>query len=142
MLAAGFHVLPTDGSPELAGEAEKRLRRPVRVLLFEDIDFTDEFDGVWANACLLHVPRPTLGQILALVRTALRQRGVFYASFKTGGQEGRDSFGRYYNHPDKPILREALGTGWSSVDIEQRPGNGYYNLPAEWLHVTAVKARS
>lgn len=33
MLAAGFDVLPTDGSPELAREAGKRLGRPVQVLL-------------------------------------------------------------------------------------------------------------
>ncbi len=33
MLARGFDVTPTDGSPELAREAEKRLGRPVRVLL-------------------------------------------------------------------------------------------------------------
>ncbi len=37
MLARGFDVTPTDGSPELAREAEKRLGRPVRLLLFENL---------------------------------------------------------------------------------------------------------
>lgn len=34
MIAAGFDVTPTDGSPGLAREAEKRLGRPVRVMKF------------------------------------------------------------------------------------------------------------
>ena len=38
MLAAGFDVEPTDGSPMLAAEAARRLGRPVRVLLFDDLD--------------------------------------------------------------------------------------------------------
>lgn len=140
MLASGFDVTPTDGSPELARQAEKRLDRPVKVLLFEDIDFMDEFDGVWANACLLHVPRPSVAAILGKICSALRSRGVLFASFKTGDAEGIDRFGRYYNHPDEPFLRSALGPGWSSVDIVRRAGTGYYNLPADWLLVTAVKA--
>ena len=60
MLVRGFDVTPTDGSAELAREAEKRLERPVHVLLFNDLDEKNSYDGVWANACLLHVPRAEL----------------------------------------------------------------------------------
>lgn len=141
MLAAGFDVTPTDGSPELARQAEKRLGRPVKVLLFEDIDFAGAFDGIWANACLLHAPKPHLPAIFGKIDKALRPGGVLYASFKTGGVEGADRFGRYYNYPDEQYLRHALRTGsWSSIEIEQRSGTGYYNLPAEWLHLLAVAA--
>jgi SAM-dependent methyltransferase len=140
MIAAGFDVLPTDGSPELARQAERRLGRPVKPLLFEDIEFVDEFDGVWANACLLHVPRPSLSAVFAKIHRTLRTGGVMYASFKTGGDETIDRFGRYYNYPDEAFLHAALGRGWSSVEMVQKAAPGYYNLPAEWLHVTAVKA--
>lgn len=140
MLAAGFDATPTDGVPELARQAERRLGRPVRVLLFEDIDFVAEFDGVWANACLLHAPKPSLPAIFGKIRRALRAGGVMGASFKTGGAETVDRFGRYYNYPDEAFLREAIGTGWSSVQMSQRAGTGYYNLPANWLHVIAIKA--
>jgi SAM-dependent methyltransferase len=139
MLAAGFEAVPTDGSPELAAQAEKHLGRPVRVLLFEDIDFVAAFDGVWANACLLHAPKPSLPAIFKKIRRALRPGGVMYASFKTGAAEGIDRFGRYYNYPDEAFLREALGAGWSAIEMAQRSGAGYYNLPAEWLQVTAIK---
>lgn len=140
MIAAGFDVVPTDGSPELAMEAEKRLGRPVEVLLFEDIDYAEDFDAVWANACLLHVPRPDLAAILRKINRTLRPGGIFYASFKTGNAEGADQFGRYYNQPDDTFLRSAMGSGWSSIAMVKRAGTGYYNLPSDWLHVTAIKA--
>ncbi len=57
MIARGFDVVPTDGSPELAREAERRLGRPVRLLQFEQLDERSAFDGVFASASLLHVPR-------------------------------------------------------------------------------------
>ena len=65
MLARGFDARATDGSPEMAGEASRRLGRPVETLLFHDLDEVEAYDGVWANACLLHVPRPELVQVLA-----------------------------------------------------------------------------
>jgi SAM-dependent methyltransferase len=141
MLAAGFDVTPTDGSAELARQAERRLGRPVDVLLFEDIGFDVRFDGVWANACLLHAPKASLPGIFEKIHRALRSGGVLYASFKTGKEEGADEFGRYFNYPDEAFLREELGmAGWRSIDIVQRQGSGYFNTPADWLHVLAVKA--
>ncbi|WP_216842925.1 class I SAM-dependent methyltransferase, partial [Enterococcus faecalis] len=97
LLALGLEVMPTDGSPELAAEAQKRLGRPVQVLLFEDLAADAAVDGVWANACLLHVPRSALPGILARVQRALLPGGVFYASYKAGEAEGRDRFGRFFN---------------------------------------------
>ena len=60
----GFDVAPTDGSPEMAAIASRRLGRPVATLLFHDLDAVEAYDGVWANACLLHVPRAELAQVL------------------------------------------------------------------------------
>lgn len=140
LLALGLDVTPTDGSPELAVQAEKRLGRPVSVLLFEDLSAHATFDGVWANACLLHVPRPALPGILARVHRALRPSGAFYASFKAGEAEGRDRFGRYYNYPDADWLRSAYDNGrWRSLDITEDSGGGYDQEPTRWLHATAIK---
>src|SRR5687768_16464593 len=79
MLARGFDVTPTDGSAELARQAEKRLGRPVRVLLFEEVEEKEVYDGVWASACLLHVPRAELAGIIGRINDALKPGGVFYA---------------------------------------------------------------
>jgi SAM-dependent methyltransferase len=140
MRVRGFSVVPTDGTPEMAAEAAKRIGIPVAVLRFEDIDMAAVFDGVWANACLLHVPRAKLAGILAKIHTALRPGGVFYASFKAGENEGHDGLGRYFNYPSKDWLRRAYEVRpWATIEIQENSGSGYDNQPTDWLHVTTVK---
>jgi 2-polyprenyl-3-methyl-5-hydroxy-6-metoxy-1,4-benzoquinol methylase len=140
LLSSGLDLVPTDGCAELAEEAEKRLKQPVRVLLFEDLDEQQRYDGVWANACLLHVPRSELPGIILCIHTALKPAGVFHATYKAGSQEGRDRFGRYYNYPSPEWLRLAYGDGWQDIESEQKMGSGYDREPTEWLLVTATKA--
>jgi len=82
MLARGFQLDATDGVPEIAREAEGRIGRPVRVMRFDELDAVEEYDGVWAHASLLHVPRAALPGVLSLVFRALKPRGVHFASFK------------------------------------------------------------
>lgn len=138
MLAAGLRVTPTDGVAEMAIEAQKRLGIGVKVLRFGDIAFSAAFDGVFANACLLHEPRASLPAILSSIRRALRPQGLFYASFKAGEGEGVDGLGRYYNYPDEPWLRSACAAaGWHGLDIEMAEGSGYDRKPTTWLHVFA-----
>lgn len=140
LLGRGLEVTPTDGSPELAAQAALRLGRPVSVLLFEDLDASAAYDGVWAKACLLHVPRTALPAIIAKVHAALRPGGAFYASFKAGEAEGRDRFGRYYNYPSAEWLRETYGTSaWHSLDMTEESGGGYDGEPTRWLHAFAIK---
>jgi SAM-dependent methyltransferase len=142
MLARGFDARATDGSPEMAGEASRRLGRPVETLLFHDLDEVEAYDGVWANACLLHVPRPELAQVLARIWRALRAGGHFYASFKTGDAEGRDTLNRYYNYPSSDWLRaNYAGAGsWSSLSIEEGEVRGFDDKQAAMLFVVARKA--
>ncbi|MBB3308946.1 SAM-dependent methyltransferase [Rhizobium sp. BK196] len=140
MLARGFDVLPTDGSAELARQAEKLIGSPVKVMRFEELAAREEFDGVWAEASLLHVPRADLPSILTLIRNALKENGVFHASFKAGSAEGHDGFGRYYNYPSKEWLRELLvAGGWKGVVINEADGGGYDNKPTSWLYLSTLK---
>ena len=90
MLARGFNLRATDGSPEMAGMASRKLNHPVEVMLFDQLDAREAYDGVWASACLLHVPRAELAGILARIHRALTAGGVFYASFKAGEGDGRE----------------------------------------------------
>ncbi|MBD8664965.1 class I SAM-dependent methyltransferase [Rhizobium sp. CFBP 8752] len=141
MIERGFDVTPTDGVAEMAEQASRRLGRTVAVLRFGDIASVAAYDGVWANACLLHTPINDLADILARIHRALRPGGIFYASYKTGGEEMTDAIGRYYNNPSRPWLEQAYRTvTWSSLEISTNDGSGYDDRPTEWLHVTAVKA--
>jgi len=139
MIERGFAVQPTDGSPELAMEAEKRLGRPVRVMLFDALEDRDAYDGVWASASLLHAPRQALTAILARVHRALRPGGLFVASYKGGAEEGRDRFGRFYSYVDEPTLRRHYeeAAAWQPLVIESEAGSGYDRQPTQWLWVAA-----
>jgi len=140
MIGRGFQVRPTDGTPELAQAAEQRLGIPVATLLFADLDETGTCDGIWANACLLHVPGEDLPGILSKIHAALKTGGVFYASFKAGEAEGRDQFDRYYNYPSESTLRGwYAASDWADVTVTAERGGGYDGRPTDWLHVVAIR---
>lgn len=141
MIDHGCDVTPTDGSPELAAEAERLLGRPVRVMTFDALDDRNAFDGVWACACLLHVPIADLPFILRKVHRALRQDGRFVASFKSGQGEGRDGFGRYYSYPTPDALRAAYtaAADWAELAVETEAGFGYDGVATDWAWVTVRK---
>ena len=139
MIARGFAVTATDGSAAMVRQAEARIGRPVRVMRFDQLDEAERYDGVWAHASLLHVPRPDLPEVLARVWRALRPGGWHFASFKAGEAEGRDRLGRRFNFPDEAWLADAYrGAGeWSAIRIDGFAGGGYDGVARRWLGVTA-----
>lgn len=139
MLARGLDIQPSDASPELAAQSERRLGRPVRIMRFDELADESAYDGVWASASLLHAPASELTGDLARIHRALRPGGLFVASFKAGTGEGRDRFGRYYNYPDAATLLDHYrrAAPWISVTLQKVEGSGYDKKPTEWLWVTA-----
>ncbi|PYB77972.1 class I SAM-dependent methyltransferase [Rhizobium wuzhouense] len=138
LIARGFDVTPSDGSAAMAAEAERRLGRPVLVLPFQQLAYVAAFDGIWANACLLHVPRRDLSDVLGRVARALRPAGRLYASFKTGGGEGLDSLGRYYNRPSQEELHAlCIAAGFVDIEIETVSGGAFDGEPTTWLYLHA-----
>ena len=143
MLADGFKVRATDGSPEMAEIASRRLGQRVDAMRFDQLDEQEAYDGVWAGACLLHVPRDELTGILKRIRRALRGNGVFYASFKIGeGDDGRDSLGRYYNYPSPEWLAAAYAAAgpWQSLTSDTSEIQSFDKTPATMLHLVVRKS--
>ncbi len=104
--ARGYRVVATEPCEALARRAEALLGAPVLRLRFEEMRFAAEFDGVWACASLLHVPRRDLPGAVAACLRALRPGGVLFASFKHGrGERERD--GRRFTDLDE--------AGWAEV---------------------------
>jgi SAM-dependent methyltransferase len=142
MLAAGFSVRATDGSPEMAEIASRRLGHPVDTMRFDELDSYDAYDGVWASACLLHVPRDQLAGILARIRRALKLGGIFYASFKLGAGDGRDSLGRYYNFPSPEWLEVTYAAAgpWDLLKSDTSEVRSFDETPATMLHLVVRKS--
>jgi SAM-dependent methyltransferase len=141
MLAAGFQVRSTDGSPEMAAIAARRIGHPVETMRFDELDEFEAHDGVWASACLLHVPSDELVGVLRRIRRALKPSGAFYASFKTGQGGARDNLGRYYNYPSPQWLEAAYAAAgaWSPVAADTSVVKSFDETPATMLHLVVRK---
>jgi SAM-dependent methyltransferase len=141
MLARGFDVEPTDGVAEMAAKAEARLGRPVRVMRFDELDVTERYDAVIANASLLHVPLTELTPIFARIWRALKPGGWHLATYKTAAEPGYDEHGRYYNYLSRDEADRQYGAAgeWELIDYKECAGVGYFSAPAQWLEVIARK---
>lgn len=113
----GFTVTAMDASGKMCAEAEKLLKQEVLRLSFEEMNFQNEFDGIWACASLLHVAKSEINLIMRKLKNALMQDGVLYASFKYGTEE-RIEQGRLFNDYDRSSLTVLLEiSGFTVRDI-------------------------
>src|SRR3954451_2645856 len=92
----GYRVTAIDASAAMVEMAAKATGLPVRLLLFQQIDFVEEFDGVWTMASLLHVPTADVDDVVRRLTRALRPGGAWYLSVKLGDGERRNDDGRMF----------------------------------------------
>lgn len=103
----GFQVTAFDASKEMVKLASELLDQKVLLMSFEDLSLTEQYDGIWACASLLHVEKAKLSRVVAELAKHLKDGGVFYISFKYGREEYWKE-GRYFNHLDEDTLKEML----------------------------------
>ena len=84
----GYKVTAIDGSLEMCKLASEFANINVHHIQFQKIEFKNEFNGIWASASLLHVPSDEIDLVLNKLKEALKDDGIFYASFKLGDFEG------------------------------------------------------
>lgn len=120
----GYEVEAFDASEAMVRMAAAHSGLPVRHMTFEQVDWDNHFDGIWASASLLHVPRSDLSRIIAKFRQALKSEGILYLSFKYGTDE-REKDGRRFTDMNEKALRDELGKVdsldvvdiWTSEDV-------------------------
>lgn len=102
-----YEVISIDNSEVLVDEASKILRNQVILMDVKDMEFNNEFDGIWACASLLHIPFNDLPDVLNKCFKALKEDGVMYLSFKYGTFEGHRN-GRYFTDINEERLNLLL----------------------------------
>lgn len=123
----GFEVTAFDGAAIMAAKASAHTGLDVLHLNFTDVAWRDAFDGVWANASLLHVPRAELPDVMRRLRDALVPGGVWELSFKLGRGE-RQTPGRLFTDLDEPMVRQLVSEVGGldilaiSLSYDVRPG--------------------
>lgn len=134
----GYGAVGVDPSPALAQLAREHSGCEVLVQPVEATNFRGEFDGVWACASLLHLPRSALPLALRSIRQALRPHGAFFLSMQRGSGETRMADGRFFARYQLSDLRGELQVagfeildGWESGDSL---GAG---RPIRWINLLA-----
>lgn len=106
-LTEGYRVTSIDGSQEFCKIAMDKFSIPVINMNFLDINFSNEFDGVFACGSILHLDNVDLAKVLTKIHESLKEKGILYCSFKEG-QTTRIYNGRFYNDMTKEKMIEIL----------------------------------
>ena len=68
----GYDVVSFDISKELVDLASRLIGQKVLHMSFGDLDFENEFHGIWASASLLHIPQEEMDDVLEKLSRALK----------------------------------------------------------------------
>lgn len=104
-ISKGFEVTAIDGSQKMCEIASEFIGQDVKHMQFQEIEYENEFDGIWASASLLHVSSEEIEMVLKRLEKSLKANGIFYASFKYGDFEGVRN-GRYFTDHSEKSARE------------------------------------
>jgi SAM-dependent methyltransferase len=137
----GYAVTAFDNSPALVKIATKLTGQEILTLAFQDMEFQEQFDGVWACASLIHVPMKDMHDVIARISRSMKVDGVLYASFSYGtGEDTRngrrvvdfdeDRFDELLErHPELTVIRY-----WKTRDLLPDREN------QQWLNILVRKA--
>ncbi|MDF2541229.1 MAG: Methyltransferase type 11 [Herbinix sp.] len=142
LLDHGFDVTSMDASKEMCDLASIHIGHEVLNLSFEQMDFCNVFDGIWASASLLHVPKDQMDHILYNVVRSMKTGGILYMSFKYGDFEGMRE-DRYYTDYRTKTIKEILARFDQLELIELKKSEDIRKDREDiWINVTVRKIES
>lgn len=106
-LDQGYKVTAFDASRELANAASELLGQPVLRMRFDQVEYCQEFDAVWACASLLHIPKVSMRAVIARLSRSIVEGGVFFLSFKYGNNE-EFRHDRHFSDYDEEAFSELI----------------------------------
>ena len=104
----GFLPFPVDASLEMIKVAEAFLKIKARKISFDEIDEHNFYHAIWANFSLLHITKNKFSDILKILFSALKEKGILFFSLKRGVGESRDKLGRFYSYYEKSEVEKYL----------------------------------
>ena len=142
-LEKDYEVTAIDGSVELCKAASLYTGIEVKHMLFQELDESAAYDGIWACSSILHLPKSELKEVFLKMSEALAPDGIIYTSFKHGTFEG-DRNGRYFTDFTtetfasfiKDVKELVIRDQWITGDV--RPGRE----DEKWLNVILQKTNS
>lgn len=96
-MKAGFEVHGIDASEKMCRLSTDYTGTNIRCQTIQDWEPRMRYDGVWANASLIHLQLKEVEKFIHQLPRILSKSGVLYISLKEGISEGIDEKGRYFN---------------------------------------------
>ncbi len=103
-ISQGYKITAFDASIEMVTIAKKETGIETKVLTFQQMNFIQEFDAVWSQASLIHVPYNETRNIYRKIHQSLKPRGIFYSSYKYGNNLVSTAERDFWNMDEKKIL--------------------------------------
>jgi len=139
-LTKGYQVEAFDASPALAKLSSQLTGVHTEVIRFQDFHSGPRFDGVWAIASLLHVPRGQLPDAVRRLIDALKPSGALFISVKLGDGERVAKDGRLFTDLDESAVRRLLKPFQMEIkEVWISEGQGSRQGKDRWLNALALK---
>ena len=139
-LERGFIVTSVDASKEMVRLSSELTGQKTQHLRIQDLEFKNEFNGIWACASLLHIDESFTKDVLINLGKALKIDGCLYASYKYGSgthTKGDRLFNNYDESTFEKVVDEVgelkIETYWITKDL--RPDR----IDENWLNVILKK---
>ena len=136
----GYDVTPMDGSEEMCKLAEVNTDKEVLQMTYDEMEFDDVFDGIWACASLIHLTEDEMRKVMKKLVQALKENGVLYFSVHRGDRDGI-YHGRYFHDYNRRELQSLMEEYpelevvdiWTTQDVRSEKSDKL------WLNVLARK---
>lgn len=139
LVEEGFDVTSLDGAKKMCELAQIHVGHEVLNLTYDQLDFNEVFDGIWACASLVHEEPDKLPVTLQRVFDCLKSEGVMYMSFRHGDFIGFNSDINFYAYTEATfgnILEQCIGKqNIEMIDVFITKDTREEFLDNEWINI-------
>lgn len=132
----GYFIEGIDASDEMCRLASEYTGIEVRCEKIQDWLPQKEYDGIWANASLLHLPIDEIEELICRVQDYLNIGGVLYLSMKKGIRTGCDNDGRFFTDFSDEYVQQivAKSTAFEMMELWETE-DGMSRGEFKWLNL-------
>lgn len=132
----GYAVEGIDASKEICRLASDYSGTEVICERIQDWHPQEKYDGIWANASLLHLSFDEIEEFVCRASDYLKPNGVIYISMKKGIQTECDNYGRFFTDFSEERMKQiiskssafVIADNWETRDQLNRKDFRWINL--------------
>ncbi len=136
-LSLGHSVFAFDASVEMVKLARQELGNDAVVqATFQELTHHETFDGIWANASLLHVSYEETREVYKRLWQALKPGGILYASYQYGSTHRFHDNRNFYDMNETTIV-PYLEDLFEIIELRKTPDAR--SMDRVWLNLVVRK---